>query len=484
MKIDPEIFKAYDIRGTYPDKINKEIALQIGRAFYEFLRKDNKKPLTIVVSRDNRLSSNILAKALKTGIKIQGGRVIDIGLSTTPMLYFGVIFLGADGGINVTASHNPPEYNGFKPVREKAVPLSGDTGIYKIREMVQKDKIVARKTRGEEVKKNILNEYINFNLKFLDRSKILPFKIVVDTANAVCGVLIKELAKKLKRIYPERGRRIKIYHLFAELDGRFPNHNPDPLEKENLKFLQKEVLKRKADFGIGLDGDGDRIIFVDEKARTISGDLITALIAKRILQERPGEKILYDIRSSRVVKEIIKENRGLPILSRVGHSFIAQKLIEKDAFFGGEFSGHYYLKIKEDAFSEVPLFALFKIMEELSRQRKPLSKLVVPYQKYVSSGEINFKIQDKKGAMKKVENYFLSKAKKTSVLRAKRAGSYFKRKKGFKLSHLDGVKIEAKEFWILVRPSNTEPLLRLSIEANNKKILNQKIKEVKRVLGV
>lgn len=474
MKIDPEIFKAYDIRGTYPDKVNKEIALQFGRAFYEFLKRSKKKPLTIVVGKDNRLSSNVLARALKEGIKMQGGNIIDIGLATTPMLYFGVAFFGADGGINVTASHNPPEYNGFKPVRERAVPLSGDTGIFEIREMLQENKIPKRKVKGREVKKRILNEYIKSNLKFLDQSKVSPLKIVIDTANAVCGTLIQNLAKKL--------RKIKIYHLFAKLDGSFPNHNPDPLLKENLRFLQKEVIRRKADFGVGFDGDGDRIIFVDEKARPISGDLITALIAKIILKEKPGEKILYDIRSSRIVKEVIKKNRGVPVKSRVGHSFICQKLREENAYFGGEFSGHYYLRLKRKIFLENTLFVLFKIIEELSQQKKPLSKLISPFQKYVSSGEINFEIEDKKGAMKKVEDYFLSKVKKTSILRAKRAGSYFKKRKGYKISHLDGVKIDAKDFWILLRPSHTEPLLRLSIEADNKKILKEKIKEVKKIL--
>ncbi|MCZ2845674.1 MAG: phosphomannomutase/phosphoglucomutase, partial [Candidatus Bathyarchaeota archaeon] len=387
MEVYPEIFKAYDIRGTYPQKVNKEIALQVGRAFYEFLKKGKKRPLTIIVGRDNRLSSGILTEALKNGIKMQGGKVIDIGLSTTPMLYFGVIFFEAGGGINVTASHNPPEYNGFKPVREKSIPLSGDAGIYEIREMIKKNRIPKRGKRGREIKKKILNEYINFNLEFFKQSEAPPLKVAVDTANAIGGILIQELAKRLKKI--------KFYHLFSRLDGNFPNHNPDPLVENNLIFLQKEVIKRKADFGIGLDGDGDRIIFVDEKKQPISGDLITALIARRVLKERIGEKILYDIRSSRVVKETIKDNRGVPILSRVGHSFIAQKLIDKDAFFGGEFSGHYYLKLKEGSFSEVPLFALFKIIEEISIQKTPLSKIIKPFQKFVSSGEINFEIKDK-----------------------------------------------------------------------------------------
>jgi len=470
------IFKAYDIRGVYPKEIDEEIAFKIGREFYQFIKGNKKNNLTIVVGKDNRLSSDTLTKAVKKGIKTQGGNIIDIGLATTPLLYFGVRFFKAKGGINVTASHNPSEYNGFKLVREKAIPFT-EREIKNLGKIVLDEKIIHKNNQrflGQENKKDVLNEYLKFNLKFLEQSKIAPLKIVIDTANGVCGILIKELTKKLKKV--------KIYHLFPNLNGKFPNHIPDPSRAENLKSLKTEVFKRKADFGVGLDGDGDRIIFVDEKGRFIRGDFITALVSKIILREKPGEKILYEITSTKVIREAIEENGGKPIESKVGTSFIHEKMRKENIIFGGEISGHYYFR--ENDFLETPLFVLFKIIEEISIQNKSLSKIILPFKKYVSSGVINFEIKNKIGAMKKVENYFLSKAKKTSVLRAKRAGSYFKKKKGFKISHLDGVKIDAKDFWILVRPSNTEPLLRLSIEADNKKILNQKIREVKRILGV
>lgn len=449
--MNPEIFKAYDIRGVYKKDFDEETALKIGRAFYDFLASNKRKALTIVVGRDNRLSSTSLVKAIKKGIQLQGGKVIDIGISTTPMFYFGVNFLKADGGIMVTASHNPPEHNGFKLVRERAIPISGDTGINEIKKFVLAGKF-KKATLGSEIKKNILQEYLKFNFKFLDEENISSLKIVVDTANAVSSILIPKIASKIKKI--------KFYHLFSKLDGHFPNHNPDPLVKENLGYLQKEVLKKKADFGVAFDGDGDRVIFIDEKGKAISGDLITALIAKTILQKTPGEKILYDIRSSKVVAETIKENEGKPVPSRIGHSFIKEKMRQNNIFFGGELSGHYYLR--ENYFCEAPLFVLFKIIEEISYQKKPLSKIILPFQKYAYSGEINFEIEDKKGTMKKIEEHF--------------------KDKNCKISHLDGTKIDFGNWWFLIRPSNTESLLRLIVEAKDQKTLREKIKEIEKII--
>jgi len=452
MKINPEIFKPYDIRGVYPKQINEKIAFEIGRAFVQFLKRKKRKKTKIIVGRDNRISSSSLARGLKQGIKTQNAQIVDIGLSTTPMLYFGINLLNADGGVMVSASHNPAEYNGFKLTREKAIPISENTGIQEIKKIIIQKSFKRSSSKGEEKKKRIMREYIRFNLSFLDQLKLSPLKIVIDTANAVSGILIKPLERRIKKI--------KIYHLFWKLDGRFPYHQPDPLKKENLKSLQKEVLKRKADLGVAFDGDGDRIIFVDEKGKVISGDLITALLARIILKKNPNEKILYDIRSSDVVKETIKENRGIPVESRIGHSFIKEKMRKENIAFGGELSGHYYLR--ENNFCEAPFFVLFKIMEEISVQNKPLSKIISPFKRYVSSGEINFKIKDKQKAMERLENYFKNKA--------------------LQVSHLDGVKLKFKDHWILLRPSNTEPLLRLVIEAKNQKILNKKIKEVRKLI--
>ncbi|HOK35567.1 MAG TPA: phosphomannomutase/phosphoglucomutase [Candidatus Pacearchaeota archaeon] len=449
--MNPEIFKAYDIRGIYKKDFDTKTAFKIGQAFSEFLKNNKRTPLTIIVGRDNRLSSASLAKAVKNGLKLQGSNVIDIGLSSTPMFYFGVNFLKADGGIMITASHNPPEYNGFKLVREEAIPISGDTGIEEIKKMILLDNFKKRKP-GTESRKNILNEYIKFNLKFLDSQKVSSLKIVVDTANAVSSTLIPKIATKIKKI--------KFYHLFSDLDGHFPNHNPDPLVKENLVYLQKEVLKRKADFGVGFDGDGDRVIFVDEKGKAISGDLITALMAKIILREKPGEKILYDVRSSKIVPEVIKENKGIPIPSRVGHSFVKATMRQENIIFGGELSGHYYFR--ENHFCETPFFVLFKIIEEISFQKQHFSKIIKPFQKYAYSGEINFEIEDKKGTIKKIEEHF--------------------RDKNCKISRLDGTKIDFGDWWFLIRPSNTEPLLRLIVEAKDQKTLKEKIKEVEKII--
>ena len=445
------IFKAYDIRGVYKQDFEAKDAIKIGQAFAEFLRTNKRKPLTVIVGRDNRLSSPALTKAIKEGIKLQGVNIVDIGLSTTPMFYFGVNFLKADGGIMVTASHNPPEYNGFKMVREEAIPISEDSGIKEIKKMVLGGKFTKRKP-GTEIKKNITNAYIKFNLDFLDQSKIAPLKIAVDTANASSGVLIPKIAEKIKKT--------KFYHLFSELDGRFPNHNPDPLTKENLIHLQKEVLKKKADLGVAFDGDGDRTVFVDEKGKAISGDLITALIAKIILREKPGEKILYDVRSSKTVGEVIKENNGKPVFCRVGHSFIKEKMRQEDIIFGGELSGHYYLR--ENHFCETPFFVLFKIMEEISQGKKSLSKIIKPLQRYAYSGEINFEVKDKDKTMKLIEKHF--KGKKCKV------------------SHLDGTKMDFGDWWFLVRPSNTEPLLRLIVETKDKKTMKEKIKKIEGII--
>lgn len=449
--MNQDIFKAYDIRGIYKKDFEAKDAIKIGKAVAKFLKGNKRRPLTIVVGRDNRLSSSALAKAIKTGIKLQGVNVIDIGFSTTPMFYFGVHFLKADGGVMITASHNPPEYNGFKLVREEAIPISGDTGIEDIKKMVLLDNFKTKK-QGTESKKNILNAYLKFNFQFLDSQKISSLKIVADTANAVSGILIPKIQDRIKKI--------KFYHLFSELDGRFPNHNPDPLVKENLASLQKEVLQRKADFGVSFDGDGDRIAFVDEKGKPISGDLITALIAKIILRENPGQKILYDVRSSKIVPETIKENKGTPVPSRVGHSFVKATMRQKDIIFGGELSGHYYLK--ENYFCETPFFVLFKIIEEISLQKQPFSKIIKPLQKYAYSGEINFEIKDKEGTIKKIEKAFKG--------------------KNCKISHLDGTKIDFGDWWFLVRPSNTEPLLRLIVEAKNKKTMKEKIKEIEGII--
>ncbi|KPJ56601.1 hypothetical protein AMJ49_04460 [Parcubacteria bacterium DG_74_2] len=416
-EINPNIFKAYDIRGKYPDEINEETAELFGKAFVEFLRKKRPK---IVVGRDNRASSLPLFKALTKGIIDQGGDVIDIGLSTSPMLYFAAGYYGFDGGVEITASHNPAEYNGFKVVREKAIPISRDSGLKQIKKFIFKNKFYPKK-RGKLVKKKIISDYIKFVSSDFDFQKIKPFKIVV--------------------VLPRTSPSAAVHKILAKLPGKV--------------YYSKHSNQ---DLGIAFDGDGDRIVFIDEKGKLISGDLITALVAKIILRKNPGKKILYDVRSSNVVKETIKENKGIAIIERVGHSFIKEKMRKQDIFFAGEQSGHYYLK--SHYFCESPFFVLFKVLEEMSNKKNRLSELIKPFKKYYFSGEVNFKVRDKKKVLNKIE----------------------KKYKAGKISKIDGLRIDFKNWWFNVRPSNTEPVLRLVIEAETKTLLNKKKKEITKVI--
>ncbi len=445
MKINPQIFRAYDIRGIYPKELDERAAYLIGRAFVKFFKKPR---LKIVVGRDNRLSSPSLFKALTKGIIDQGADVIDIGLSTTPMHYFTVAHFKFDGGVMITASHNPPQYNGFKFVREKAIPISEKTGLKEIKKLTTRPGNVITRP-GRVVKKEVLKDYIEFNLKDFHLKKIKPLKIVIDTANAVPGILVPKIFKKIN---------CKIYYLFAKLDGSFPNHLPSPHEEKNLKSLKKEVLRKKADLGIAFDGDGDRVIFVDEKGKMILGDLITALLASLILKENPGEKVLCDVRSSNIVRDVVKEMGGIPVIGRIGHSFIKERMRRENIIFQGELNGHYYLRTHY--FCEAPFFVIFKILEEISRNRKSISELVKPFQKYSHSGEINFKVKNKKKVFKTLEDKF----------------------RGGEILKIDGLRIDFPNWWFNVRPSHTEPLLRLVVEARTKKLMEQKIKEIKSII--
>lgn len=466
--VNPEIFRAYDIRGVYPSEINEKAAYKIGQAFVKFLNVKGLRPQVeggvygsgkpspnIVIGRDNRLSSTSLFRSLINGIIKEKGNVIVLDLATTPMLYWATAYYGYDGGIEVSASHNPPQYNGFKLVREKAVPVGEKTGLKKIRELALKnfnktarvatDKFFPISAGKKIIQKDILKDYLEFNLRDFNVQNFKPLNLVIDTANAVPGILLPYLKKKIP---------VKISPLFLKLDGHFPNHNPDPLIGKNLLSLQKEVRRRKADLGAAFDGDGDRIIFIDEKGEIIPGDLICALLAKIILEENPGKKILFDIRSSNIVRETIKREGGTPIVSRIGHTLIKEKMRKEDIFFAGEFSGHYYSK--EHYFCEAPIFVLLKILETLSKTKKKLSELTAPFKKYFHSGEINFRAEEKSKILKTLERNY----------------------KNGKMCLVDGLRVDFKNWWFLVRPSNTEPVLRLVLEAKTKKLFEEKKKEL------
>jgi len=457
--MDLNIFKAYDIRGIYPNEINKYDGKKIGRAFVKFFKKKNKKKLNIIIGQDNRVSSPALSKYLKQGILEQGANIVDIGLTSTPMFYFAAELYNCDGGLMVTASHNPPEYNGFKIIGKGASPIGENSGLKEIKKIILSLKLTKDEKGKKDInrknikKRNVLKRYLDFNFSIskLDFKKLktAKLKIGVDTANAVSGILIHKLKKQLP---------CEIYHLFPKLDGRFPNHLANPLEEKNIKDLKELVKKEKLDLGIAFDGDGDRIVFIDEKGKVIPSDFITCLISQILLKDKPKSKILYNICSSNIIRDIVKESGGIAIAGKIGHTFIKEKMKKDNVIFAGEFSGHYFLG--SPYFFEVPLFILFKILNEISYSRKTMSQLVKGFKRYSNSGQVNFKVADKKSKIKIIEKEF----------------------KNGKISHLDGIRIDFKDYWFNVRPSNTENLLRVIVEAKTKSLMQGKLKKIKKLI--
>ena len=439
-KLDPKIFKAYDIRGIYPEELNEEIAYRIGRAFATYLH-----PRSVAVGRDMRLSSPQLFENLARGILDSGSDVIDIGLCSTDAIYFTVGRFGYDAGIMVTASHNPPSYNGMKMCKKNAVPLSGEEGIDQIKELILKGEFPEVKVKGKAKQHDIQQEYIAHVLSFIDPKKIKPFKIVVDAGNGMAGKIIPDLFEKLP---------CHLVPMYFELDGSFPHHVPSPIEPENIKPLQEKVLEQKADLGAAFDGDADRVFLVDENSKTLGGDMVTALVAKSLLKKEKNATILYNLICSKTVPRIITEGGGKPIRTRVGHALIKPLMKKHNAVFGGEHSGHFYFR--NNWFADSGLIALLVCLELISEENKPLSALIKSIDKFYRSGEINFRVEDQLQKMKDVEKHF----------------------SGAKIDHLDGLTVEFEDWWFNLRPSNTEPLIRLNIEASSPQLLDQKRKEL------
>lgn len=450
--IDPSIFKEYDIRGIYPDQLNEETVYKIGRAYAEILKRENfGKKLQIVVGNDMRLSSPPLKEKLVLGLTDSGVDVIDVGLVTTPTFYFAVAYWDYDGGIQVTASHNPKEYNGLKLVRKNAQALSGQTGVYEIRDMVVKGEFPQVDTPGTVTKKeNVVEEAVKVQREGTNWQKIKPFKIAVDTGNGMGALDVEAIFADLP---------CKLIKLNFEPDGNFPVHLPDPLKEENLRWVKEAVVKEGADLGIATDGDGDRWFFVDEKGEPLPQPILRGLMAQIELKDNPGATVCYDIRPGKVTRDMIEEAGGKAVVTRVGHSLIKAKMLEVGAIFGGESSGHYFYKFPYGVF-EAPIVLCLKFLAFLSEQNKPLSEVISPYKKYHHSGEINFVVEDKEAAMKKLEEHF-------------RDG---------KISHLDGVTIEYPEFWFNVRASNTEPLLRLNLEAISPVEVEKWVEEIAKLI--
>ncbi len=439
--MDYLIFKAYDIRAIYPDQIDKDFAKLIGNAFVQF-----SKAKKIIVGRDMRNSSTPLFKGLSDGIIEAGVDVIDIGLVSTDTVYYASGKLNCPG-IMITASHNPKQYNGLKFCLEKAKPVSKDTGLLKIKELTKKNKIAKKK--GKITKKEILNDYKKFTYKFINKKSIKPLKIVIDAGNGMAGKMAPIIFKDLP---------IKITPLFFKLDGNFPNHPASPIEKKNLKDLIKKVKEKKADLGMAFDGDADRVFFINEKGGVISGSTIVAMIAKDILNKNPKEKIIYNLTCTKAVPEIIKENGGTPIIEKVGHSFIKDTMKKTGAIFAGEPSGHYYYR--DNFRADSAMITSLIILEMLSLSGEKMSKLTKHFNRYHQIEETNFVVKDKVKKLKALEKKY-NKGKKKK---------------------LDGLTIKFKNWWFNIRASNTEPVLRLNLEANTKKLMNEKKKELKNFL--
>ena len=445
--LDPKVFKAYDVRGIYPTELDEEGGHSIGRAYVEQF-----EPKQIAVGRDMRVSSPSMAKAAIEGAAEGGADVVDIGLVGTEMLYFAVGELDLDGGIQVTASHNPKEYTGMKIVRRSALPVGGDSGLLEIRDRALAGFDTSRgQTPGQVRKEDVFTGYVEKVLSFIDPGAVKPLRVVIDTANGMGGVMLPPVLERLP---------IDAVRYFFEPDGTFPNHEPNPLLPENREFIIGKVLEEKADLGAAFDGDADRCFFIDDSGEFVPGDFVTALFAELILEKNSGAKIIYDVRASWAVPETIERAGGIPLINRVGHAYIKHRMREEGAVFAGEVSGHYYFRDYYQADSGVIPFLL--MLELISKRGKSLSEMLRPYrERYFLTGELNTPVSDVALKLQEIKEHF--------------------GKEG-KVSHLDGISIEAEDWHMNVRPSNTEPLLRLNLEARSKELMERKRDEVLEVI--
>ncbi|HEY5159680.1 MAG TPA: phosphomannomutase/phosphoglucomutase [Gaiellaceae bacterium] len=442
----PEVFKAYDVRGIYPTEIDEEGAYAIGRAYVEQFQ-----PKRIAIGRDMRMSGPQMVAALTKGATDGGTEVLDIGQIGTEMLYFAVGSLELDGGITCTASHNPKEYTGFKIVRAGALPVGGDSGLMEVRDRALKGfGEVAHK--GAVEKKDIWPTFLERVLSFIDPSAIKPLRVVVDAANGMGGRMLEPVLERLPQIDAVR--------CYFEPDGSFPNHEPNPLLPENREFIVAKVTEEKADLGIAFDGDADRCFFVDETGEFVPGDFVTALFAETFLAKEPSAKIIYDVRASWAVPHTIEQAGGTALMNRVGHAFIKHRMRETGAVFGGEVSGHYYFR--EFSKADSGIIPALLMLEYVSKQGKPLSEILRPYREhYFITGEINTRVSDVAAKLEELEKHF---------------------SKQGKVTHLDGLSIDASDWHFNVRPSNTEPLLRLNLEALSQKLMEEKRDEVLEII--
>jgi phosphomannomutase len=442
--LDPKVFKAYDVRGLYEAELDEAGAEAIGRAYVEQF-----EPRRMAVGRDMRLSSPTMQQALMRGAAAAGADVLDLGLVGTEMVYFAVGSLGLDGGAMVTASHNPKQYTGMKLVRRGALPVGGESGLLDVR-----DRAVAGSPGGQAAgsieEHDIWAAYVEQVLSFVDLAAIEPLRVVIDAANGMAGAMLPPVLERLP---------VDTVRCYFEPDGSFPNHEPNPLLPENREFIVRKTLEEGADLGVAFDGDADRCFFVDDTGEFVPGDFVTALFAESLLEKEPGAKIIYDVRASRAVPDTIERGGGVPLVNRVGHAFIKARMRKEEAAFAGEVSGHYYFRDFSQADSGVIPFLL--MLELISKKGRRLSEILAPLRsRYFITGELNTPVPDV--------------ALKLQELKERFADGH--------ISHLDGISVDFDDWHFNVRPSNTEPLLRLNLEATSQELMEQKQDEVLSVI--
>jgi phosphomannomutase len=443
--LNPKVFKAYDVRGIYPEELDDEGAYAIGRAYVQQF-----EPRRIAVGRDMRLSSPQIAAAVMRGAADEGAEVLDLGLVGTEMVYFAVGELELDGGVMVTASHNPKEYTGMKIVRRGALPVGGESGLLDVRDRAVAVADVKGGGSGRVTAYDIWPEYVNRVLSFIDVSAVRPLKLVIDAANGMAGAMLPPVLDRLP---------VDAVRCYFDPDGSFPNHEPNPLLPENREFIVAKMLDAGADLGVAFDGDADRCFFVDDRGEFVPGDFATALLAQSVLAKEPGAKIIYDVRASWAVPETITAAGGVPLINRVGHAYIKHRMRKEHAAFGGEVSGHYYFREFSQADSGVVPFLM--MLELISKDGRKLSEILAPFRsEYFITGELNTPVSDVALKLQELKERYAAEGE---------------------VSHLDGISVTADGWHFNVRPSNTEPLLRLNLEARSQELMERKRDEV---LGV
>jgi phosphomannomutase len=445
--IDPRIFKAYDIRAIAPEQINAEVARRIGHAFVDYLGAKR-----IAIGRDVRVSSAEIAQGFSQGARAQGCDVTDIGIVGTDMLYFQVAQADLDGGAIVTASHNPKEWNGLKLVRRGALALSGDSGIKEIKQVLLAGRFaeVIEAPLAALQETSVIDAYVEHCLGFIDTALVPRLKVVLDTGNGMGAVGAQAILSRLP---------LETVKMYFELDGSFPNHPPDPLVEENRRELAERVVAERADLGIAWDGDADRCFFIDDTGRFVPGDFVTAVLAEAFCRKEPGARVIYDVRASRAVPDRISAAGGTALVNRVGHAFIKQRMRKERAVFGGEVSGHFYFR--ENWFADNGMIPALVVLEMLGRERKKLSEMLAPLrERYWISGEINSRVEDTSAALARLEERYHD----------------------ARIQKLDGISVDYDDWHFNVRPSNTEPLLRLNLEAYDREEMERRRDEVLAVI--